>query len=276
MKTLESENRFQAQMISSTETTLRSGPNINQTNSIEKARRFAIEETLGNSELFTGLPQEDLKEIAEFTVPKVVTKGDYLFHEEETSHGFYIVQKGAINLHRVNTSGKEQVIHVFRSGESLGVAMLASTTVCPGHARAEVDSRVLLIKRNEFLDMLQHRRELIVRVLGSMCKQCRAMLGRIEDLTLQDVETRLANWLMKRCPDPQSQRPVTIELTTTKRLLAAELGTISETLSRTLAKMRKLNLLEVNGKSITVIRPDKVAIYMDPSPCQSCESFQIQ
>ena len=249
--------------------TPRFGTSIHPPSSVATVSRGTIEDTLEKSELFSGLPHDDLERIAEFTVPKRVAQGEYLFREDETSHGFYIVQEGAINLHRVHNSGKEQVIHVFRKGESLGVAMLASTTVCPGHARAEMDSRLLLIKRNEFLDMMQHRRELIVRVLGSMCKQCRGMLGRIEDLTLWDVDTRLAHWLIQQCPDPRSQRPVTIELTTTKRLLAAELGTISETLSRTLAKMRKQNLLEVHGKTITVIRPDQLAHYLDPVPCQS-------
>jgi CRP/FNR family transcriptional regulator len=78
-------------------------------------------------------------------------------------------------------------------------------------------------------------------------------------LTLKDVETRLANWLVKRCPDPQSERPVRIELTMTKRVLAAELGTVSETFSRTLAKFRQQKLIAVKGRTVTVLSPPKLA-----------------
>jgi CRP/FNR family transcriptional regulator len=48
---------------------------------------------------------------------------------------------------------------------------------------------------------------------------------------------------------------VTIELKTAKRVLAAELGTVSETFSRTLAKFRQQQLIAVKGKTITVRSP---------------------
>jgi len=44
----------------------------------------------------------------------------------------------------------------------------------------------------------------------------------------------------------------------TKRVLAAELGTIGETFSRTLAKYRAQKLLTVKGKTVTVLSPTKL------------------
>jgi CRP/FNR family transcriptional regulator len=41
----------------------------------------------------------------------------------------------------------------------------------------------------------------------------------------------------------------------TKRMLAAEMGATSETLSRTLAKFRDQNLLQVKGNTITLTKP---------------------
>ena len=41
--------------------------------------------------------------------------------------GFYVVDEGAISVHRVNASGKMQVIHVFRAGESFAEAALVGT-----------------------------------------------------------------------------------------------------------------------------------------------------
>lgn len=46
-----------------------------------------------------------------------------------------------------------------------------------------------------------------------------------------------------------------IQLDGTKCVLAAELGTSSETLSRTFAKFRDEGLLTVSGKSITLLNP---------------------
>ena len=91
-----------------------------------------------------------------------------------------------------------------------------------------------------------------------MSQHLRVLVGLLDDLTLKDVETRLANWLVKRCPNPEAQTPVRIELTMTKRVLAAELGTVSETFSRTLAKFREQKLVSVKGKTLTVLSPAKL------------------
>ncbi|MCZ7635007.1 MAG: helix-turn-helix domain-containing protein [Verrucomicrobia bacterium] len=91
-----------------------------------------------------------------------------------------------------------------------------------------------------------------------MSQHLRVLVGLLDDLTLKDVETRLANWLIKRCPDREGTRPVVIELPMTKRVLAAELGTVSETFSRTLAKFREQELVAVKGRRLTVLSPARL------------------
>jgi CRP/FNR family transcriptional regulator len=226
--------------------------------SLAEFKKVAIVNSLRGCQLFTGLPPADLENIAAVTVVKSLEKGDYLFHEGEITRGFYVVQRGAVNVHRVNAAGKEQVIHIFRAGESFAEAALATDKGYPADARAVEATQVLWVQKDGILALLKRQPELALRMLGSMSSHLRVLVGQLEDLTLKDVETRLANWLVKRCPNPQSESPVKIELTMTKRVLAAELGTVSETFSRTLAKFRKQQLLAVKGKTITVLSPPKL------------------
>ena len=46
------------------------------------------------------------------------------------------MQRGAINVHRVNAAGKEQVIHLFQPIESFAEATLATAGGYPADARA--------------------------------------------------------------------------------------------------------------------------------------------
>jgi CRP/FNR family transcriptional regulator, dissimilatory nitrate respiration regulator len=232
--------------------------NTDMVGGLAEFRQAAIVNTLRGCQLFAGLPPADLHAVADITVIKALDKGDYLFREGAAAVGFYLVQKGAINVHRVNAAGKEQVIHIFRAGESLAEATLATLSGYPADARALESSQVLLIQKAGFLALLKRQPELALRMLASMSVHLRALVGQLEDLTLKDVETRLANWLIKRCPDANSTRPVALELKTTKRVLAAELGTVSETFSRTLAKFRQQKLLTVKGKTVTVLSPARL------------------
>lgn len=228
------------------------------TNSLVEFKTIALVNTLRSCQLFMGLPQPDLEQIAAVTVVKSLEKDAYLFHEGDAAIGFYIVQRGAVNVHRVNAAGKEQIIHVFRTGDSFAEVALASPTGYPADARALEPSQVLLVQKVGILALLKRQPELALRMLGSMSSHLRVLVGQLEDLTLKDVETRLANWLVKRCPASAGDKPVHIELKMTKRVLAAELGTVSETFSRTLAKLREQKLLTVKGRVVTVLSTEKL------------------
>lgn len=223
-----------------------------------KFKQAIVENTLRNCQLFVGLPAGDVEAIAAFTVVKHLDKGDYLFREGDRSDGFYVVQKGGINVHRVSPSGKEQVIQLFRPTESFAEATLASAGGYPADARATESSAVLLVPKAEFVDLLRRRPELGLRMLGSMSQHLRVLVSLVDDLTLKDMETRVANWLLKRCPRPVGKGEVEIKLDRTKRVLAAEFGATSETLSRTLAKFRDQKLIRVSGKTITIMRPPEL------------------
>lgn len=140
---------------------------------------------------------------------------------------------------------------MFRPGESLAEAALASEHGYPANGRAVESSAVVVVPKAPFLALISRRPDLGLRMLGSMSQHLRVLVSLVDDLTLKDVETRFLNWLLKRC-GRNARGPASIELRSTKRVLAAELGTSSETLSRTFAKLRDEGLLEVRGAAVAV------------------------
>ena len=96
-------------------------------------------------------------------------------------------------------------------------------------------STVVVIPKAPMLALLAQRPDLALRMLGSMSQHLRVLVGALDDLTLKDVETRLLNWLLRNSGPGGGE----IRLRGTKRVLAAEIGTSSETLSRTFARLRE-------------------------------------
>jgi len=114
-------------------------------------KKIAIINSLRSCQLFVGLSQVDLENIADVAVLKSLEKDEYLFHEGDPARGFYVVQRGAVNVHRVNAAGKEQIIHVFRAGDSFAEVALASATGYPADARAIEPTQVLLIQNPDLV-----------------------------------------------------------------------------------------------------------------------------
>lgn len=218
-------------------------------------KAVALRSALRACSLFAGLLPADLERIAEFAQFRAVAKGAYLFREGEPSQGFYVVRTGTISVHRLSSDGKEQVIHIFRPGESLAEATLAGTEGYPADARAVENSEVILLPRADFLELIKRRTDLALHMLASMNQHLRVLVNALDDLTRRDVETRLAHWLLKRCPRPLSSAPFELRLDVTKTVIASELRTRNETLSRALARLREMHLIESSGKTIHILDP---------------------
>lgn len=173
-----------------------------------------------------------------------------------------MVHRGVINVHRVNAAGKVQVIHVFHPGESFAEAALATGEGYPGNARALSSSAVVVVPKSEFVGLLRRRPELALRVLASMGQHLRRVVSLLDDLTLKDAEARCIHWLLRHCLHSDESTPVEILLEHPKRLVAAELNIASETFSRTLARLREKKLVNLRGKTILILDPQRLEASM--------------
>ena len=208
--------------------------------------------------MFADLAGEDLERIARFVEVRRASRGEYLFREGEVVRGFFIVRRGAVHVHRLGADGTEKTIHVFREGQSFAEGALAGGGGYPASARAVEDCDLLFIPRADFLALIKSHAELALRMIGSMSQHLRLLVNAIEDLQGKDVETRLIHWLLKRCPQPRPSGPFEIALDVTKTVLASELSTRNETLSRALARLRDAGQIAVDGKRIRILAPQRL------------------
>jgi CRP-like cAMP-binding protein len=219
---------------------------------------LVIRNSLLRSRLFAGGQSPEIAEISSFSRVKNLEKGETLFREGEPCDGFFVVQRGVICIHRVSAAGKVQVIHVFHSGDSFAEAALTSEQGYPASARALAPSAVILIPKAEFIALVRKRPELALRMLASMSRHLREVVALLDDLTLKNAEARCINWLLRHRPAPHSNKPFEIELEHPKRIVAAELNLTSETLSRTLGKLRDKNLIRTTRSAIFVLDPRRI------------------
>jgi CRP-like cAMP-binding protein len=226
-------------------------------------KQIAIANSLRRCELFHEPLNADLNSIAACTISKTLEKGDFLFREGDPAYAFYVVQRGAISVHRIGCSGKEQVLHIFRQSEIVAEETVFTDTGYQTNARAIEQSQVLMVPKAEFLGTMRRYPDLALRMLKVMSGYFNSLLDTLESLRLKDVRTRVSDWLINQCPNPSSKQPWQIELRITKRMLASELGIASETFSRILRKLQREKLLSVDGKYLTLLNPERLALTLD-------------
>lgn len=219
----------------------------------ENIRTAALAQELQRTSIFSGLSESELLQVAGYSERVGLKKNEVLFREGDPVIGFYVVLKGAIKAYRINEAGKEQVIHLIHPGGSFAEPAVAGLAGYPAHTQALEPTEVVLVRAEPFLDHLRVNSELALRILASLSRHLHELVSTIEGYRLKDAEARLLHWLLNRTS--HGTTPTSVELTVPKSVLASELGTRQETLSRLFAKLRKAGVVKVQGRTITVENP---------------------
>lgn len=215
-------------------------------------------ESLRACPLFSEMRTSDLEALLKIAASQRVAKDEFVFHKGGAVTGFYLVRTGAISVRRITPEGKESVIHVFRRGETFAEGALASKGY-PADAVAVEESELLHFSRDDYMKLLQHRSEFALRTVVSLCQHMHQLVGHFENHQSKSAVSRLAEWLLQRCRGRREDGPVQFEIGIKKTALAAELNMRNETLSRAFARLAGEGLIEVNGSTILVPAPKRLA-----------------
>lgn len=214
-----------------------------------------IRERLKKCYLCRELDDSELERLEAMGRVKKLNRGEVLFFQGDPALGLYLLLSGQVRIYKSSPEGKEFTLHQIRPGEMFAEAAIFRDDGYPANCAALKDSTVVLLPKEQFFAMLQSSPQISIKMMGGLSSFLREFNRTIEDLSLKDVPARLASFLLKEYE--KTGKP-TILLTTTKSELANQLGTISETLSRNLRKLREQKIISVDGNRIELLDLDRL------------------
>jgi CRP/FNR family transcriptional regulator, dissimilatory nitrate respiration regulator len=205
--------------------------------------------------LFAGLEPEDIKKIRSIALPKRVRKREILFTDGEEARGFYVVLSGKMKIYKVSPEGKEQILHIVSAPDAFAEAALFLEGTYPAFAEALSDSQLLFFPKRSFVQLIEKNPRLSINMIVTLSHYLRRFAMLVEELSLREVSSRIAKYLLDLSvrSSKEGRGPREVELDLSKTQLALRLGTISETLSRTLAKLKAKGLIGVRGNKIQIL-----------------------
>jgi len=211
-------------------------------------------ELLKRNPLFSGLDDSGLQKVKGIAALHSFKKGNILFSQGDGTQGFYLVINGKIKIYRLSPNGQEYVMRVVGPGETIAEAAVFSGKTYPASAEALEDSRLYYLKKTDFVTLIRESPQLALNMMTGLSLLLRQLAQQVEDLSLKEVSARLARFLIEEAEKISSVPAdgLKIHLEMKKNLLASRLGTIGETLSRTLAKMKQKEIIHINKDIITV------------------------
>lgn len=212
-------------------------------------------ELLRRCPLFAGLKEEDLKRIRAIASLKQVKKKEILFSDGEEARGFYVTLSGRLKLFKVSPEGKEQILHIVSAPDAFAEAALFLEGTYPAFAEAMTDCQLLYFPKRDFIQLIEKNPQLSINMIVTVSHYLKRFASLIEELSLKEVSSRIAKYLvdLSMKASKEGKSPKEVELDLSKTQLALKLGTISETLSRTLAKMKAKRIIDVKRNKIIIL-----------------------
>jgi CRP/FNR family transcriptional regulator len=190
--------------------------------------------------------------------PMDVPKGTILFSPGDSVKGYVVVLSGKVNVSLTGSSGREMLLYAVAPGQSCiqSTLGLLGGDDYTAEAIAESDSRLVLLPRAMFMDLLDSSQTFRALVFTAFAGRMQTMMQLLEKVAFQRVECRLAAYLL-------AQAGADDTLDVTQQDLATAVGSAREVISRRLDAWSRRGWVETGRGMVKIIDPDALKTLAD-------------
>ena len=178
-----------------------------------------------------------------------VTKGDgeLFFSPGDACRGFVIVLAGVVRVEHMGESGRSVVLYRVGPGDTcvMTTACLIEGSLYRAWGYAEGEVEALVLTPAMFQGLLAEDPAFRSMAFGVFSRRLGELVEVIDELLLHRVDLRLAEWLASRAPTAAA----------THQVVAAELGTAREVVSRILKEFERRGWIALGRGSIAIREP---------------------
>jgi len=208
--------------------------------------------------LFSSLSHVELEAIEHASFVKTFKKDQIILLEKEDGDTLFTILAGRVKATAFSENGKEVIFSILYEGDFFGDMSLLDGKPRSASVVALEDSEVRLIRRPDFIRLLEKYPSIALRLLEELTLRLRKADERIESLALLDVTGRIAGILLQLAREKKHETPqgLIIKSRPTHKELANMAGTTRETVTRILKQLEQKNYIIMSGKDITIIDPE--------------------
>ena len=213
---------------------------------------FMVKEAMRKMDMFGCLNDSEFSELIEITTLKKLQSGNILFYEGEKPLFYYLLLEGELKLYKTGFKSQEVVLHYFREPSLIAEMATLENFDFPATCEIVQDETIVgVIEKEKFNLMLEKYSTLSLHVIKSLTKKIKSLEGSINRNLIFDATAKVCS-ILKEHPE--------ILKTQKNTQVANFLNMAPETLSRSLAKLRKLEIINSTNE---VIDAKKLDTFLD-------------
>jgi CRP/FNR family transcriptional regulator, cyclic AMP receptor protein len=139
------------------------------------SRRYAVRvaELLSHTSLFAELSHDDLEHLAETARIRTYHRGEVIVREGEMATGCFIIASGRVEVLRGVDDPQPAILGTLEGGEFFGEMAVIDDHPRSATVRALEETECVAIRQADFLEVLQRRPQIAVRMLPVLVRRLR-------------------------------------------------------------------------------------------------------
>ncbi|RSK27933.1 Crp/Fnr family transcriptional regulator [Bacillus sp. HMF5848] len=211
---------------------------------------------LRNFSIFKELTDDELQKIVEVTQTREFQKNSHVFMQEESMSTVYFIEEGIIKIYRIDFNGREQIVSVLREGEMFPHIGFFKKGNYPANAIVVERAKLIAISVSDFEQVLLNYPEVSVKLFRVMGEKIIDLQNRLEAQILNNIYEQVIKLLLRLGQTHGSKgenHKTTLSTYFTNKELANMIGSTRETVSRTITKLKKKELVTTNEEGNFVL-----------------------
>lgn len=201
-----------------------------------------------NVPIFSSLTKEEMLDVSMTATHRKYNKGETIYLEGELSEKLFVINIGKVKISKLSEDGKEQIIRILQVGDFMGELSLFTNSTLKNNAEAIEGTTMCIIDSEKINDLIEKRPSIALKIMKELSMRLEKTESLIESLGLRDVEQRAADILLRMADENN-----VINLSVSKKDLAAHIGMSQETLSRKLTNFQEKGLIRQEGQRKIII-----------------------
>lgn len=201
--------------------------------------------------IFQGLTPDQQLEVARLARPLRLGRGEVIHQPGDNLSQLIVVHQGRVKISRLEASGQEQLVRVMEPGDFIGEAAFLTGKESDHWSSALTGVQLCTFHHRDLAALVAAHPKIAMRMMRTLAARLETAERRAADLTLVPAPARLARYIVAIAQSaPEFQLPYA------KKDVASLLGMTPETFSRQLANLESQGVLEVKGRTITLLNAE--------------------
>ena len=219
---------------------------------------------LGRVPVFGELAEEDLRHVADVTVPRRFAAGESVFREGDDSDTCYVVDAGHARAIREHPDGRQITLAIFGPGDIFGELAMFDDENRSATIETLDEVEALAILGSDMRRLMREHPGIAVKLVTAMGRRLRDANQRLANQSFQTVQSRVAAVLEQLVEQARSEGADErdVQVVATQADLAKLAGSSRESASRFLAVLERAGVISQGRGRLTVHDPAALQGYV--------------